>query len=389
MHNGQINNILEWSKLMKLPRRAKHIITVGGGKGGVGKSIFSIALATVLAEMGNKVVIADFDLGSANLHTYMGINSGKSLADFFHKKVTSLDELLVETDVHNLKLISGSEFMPGIANPAYWVKMKLIRHVKALETDYVIIDLGAGVHYNILDLFGIADNGMIITTQEPGAVINAYTFIKGALFRKIQVVFQHHPQIGPIVKGLMDKSEDEGIFTLDWIKEQIKEVDAEMEPIINEISNYFMPNLVVNNVIDNSFDFLVDNLKELCNINLGVSLNQIGVIKHADNITPHLIEIPAFLKSPSGSMFNKSVHDIAQQLIVTLPDIIQNEEELAIRRDYDDETIRKLFSLIDNADKSIFKDSCKKIWKLRLFFKPHVVVRHLIGKGLENKVFYQ
>ncbi len=52
-------------------QRAGTIISVGGGKGGVGKSILSIGLGTVLARSGKSVVLADLDLGAANLHTYI------------------------------------------------------------------------------------------------------------------------------------------------------------------------------------------------------------------------------------------------------------------------------------------------------------------------------
>jgi len=173
---------------VKDDKKTGRIFSVGGGKGGVGKSIFSISLGMSLVEKGFKVVIADLDLGTANLHTYIGITKKTpTLADFILKKLSSLDDIIVETSEKNLGLISGAEFVPGMANPAHWMKLKMMRHLKSLTADFVIIDLGAGVHFNTLDFFGISDRGFVVTAPEPGAVMNAYVFIKGAFLRKLQV----------------------------------------------------------------------------------------------------------------------------------------------------------------------------------------------------------
>ncbi len=169
---------------MNPDKKTKIIFSVGGGKGGVGKSIFSVAFGTVLAGEGHNVALVDLDLGTANLHTYLGIiKKTPTIADFILKKTPSLKDILLETSRKNLRIISGAEFVPGMANPAHWMKLKIMRHIKALPADLIIIDLGAGVHFNTLDFFGVSDRGIVITAPEPGAVINAYSFIKGALFK--------------------------------------------------------------------------------------------------------------------------------------------------------------------------------------------------------------
>jgi flagellar biosynthesis protein FlhG len=82
------------------------------------KSIFSLAAAVELAGGGRRVVLADMDLGAANLHTYLGI-IGKTpgVADFMLRRENFLADILVETQVKGLSLISGAEFLPGMANP--------------------------------------------------------------------------------------------------------------------------------------------------------------------------------------------------------------------------------------------------------------------------------
>ena len=92
------------------PDQKKIIFSTGGGKGGVGKSIFSVALGCHLAQEGNSVALVDLDLGGANLHTYLGlIKKTPTMANFILRKVSSLEEILLETSQKNLKLISGTK----------------------------------------------------------------------------------------------------------------------------------------------------------------------------------------------------------------------------------------------------------------------------------------
>ena len=93
-----------------------NIIPVGGGKGGVGKSIVSTNLAVGIALSGQKVVLIDGDFGASNLHALLGINHPPyGFQDFFLNSKSS-DSLLIETGISNLKFISSAGDNPGSAN---------------------------------------------------------------------------------------------------------------------------------------------------------------------------------------------------------------------------------------------------------------------------------
>ena len=95
----------EMDKEALLPS-SKKIWAVGGGKGGVGKSLVSANVAICLALMGNKVVAVDLDLGGANLHTCLGLPiPSVTLSDYISKKITNFEDLLVPTPINNLKII--------------------------------------------------------------------------------------------------------------------------------------------------------------------------------------------------------------------------------------------------------------------------------------------
>ena len=368
-------------------KKRKVIFSVGGGKGGVGKSIFSVSLGTALAKDGYRTVLADLDLGAANLHTYLGIVSETpTIADFILKKTASLEELLMETSVHGLNLISGAEFVPGMANPAHWMKLKIMRHIKSLPADYVILDLGAGVHFNTLDFFGVSDRGIVITAPEPGAVMNAYGFIKAALFRKLQNIFRRHSAIGPIIDAETQKKEAEKILTLDWLTEKIRGTAPDMLPLMDEVRQSFNPVLVVNRIPGEQKNVLVENLIDLCSHKLGVHLDHLGNLPEAQTISNYLLDIPAFLESEAGSLYCETVEKVKNRLVNQYK-IDRRKRE--VKSDFTDEEISEIIALMEGLDHSIFRDSTRDTWKLRMYFKPADVVQYLIGRGVSHDAFYE
>jgi len=370
---------------MKPDNKPKMIFSVAGGKGGVGKSIFSVSLGTKLAMDGHSVALVDLDLGAANLHTYLGIvKKTPTIADFILKKVPSLTDILVETSQENMKIISGAEFVPGMANPAHWMKLKIMRHVKALPADYIIIDLGAGVHFNTLDFFSMSDRGIVVTAPEPGAVMNAYSFIKGALFRRLQHIFKNHPEIGPVIDAETKKTGGEGGMGLEMLTEEIRLLSPDMLPLIDEIENDFCPALVVNRISEGHKHVLVRNLIALCRDKLGLSIEHVGNLPDIPEISNYLLKIPAFLNSWSGKSYLAAVRNISDRVISRAGVTTAAE----IKSDFSDEDVEKIIKFMETLDDSIFSESSRSACKLRMYFKPAEVVDLLIKQGVTHEAFY-
>jgi flagellar biosynthesis protein FlhG len=167
--------------------KARKVIAIGGGKGGIGKSLVSANLGIALANRGASVVMLDADLGGANLHTCLGVGQPTvSLSDFIHKRVARLEDTIVSGGVERLGLIAGAHDNLEAANPKHAQKARVLRHLRALDVDYVILDLGAGTSFNVLDFFLAADLGLVVVLPEPTSIENAYRFIKAAFFRRIE-----------------------------------------------------------------------------------------------------------------------------------------------------------------------------------------------------------
>jgi flagellar biosynthesis protein FlhG len=162
-------------------------VTVGGGKGGVGKSIVALNLASVLAQDGHRVVIADMDLGAANQHLLLGLpNATKGLQDLLDKSVTEAKDCLTETQVPNLWLLAGTSGVLGAANIAHAQKTLLLRKLRALEADIIVVDVGAGVGYNALDFFDLGVRKLLVTTPQVTALHDVYAFLKSAVLRLLR-----------------------------------------------------------------------------------------------------------------------------------------------------------------------------------------------------------
>lgn len=229
------------------------IWAIGGGKGGAGKSIITTILAFWLARMGKRTVLVDVDLGGANLHTLLGIKSPlKTLNDFITKKSEALEDICIDTQAQNLRLISGASDVLSLANPHFSQKIKLINHFSRLDADYVMLDLGAGTSFNVLDFFLAANKKIIVLTPEPTSIQNAYIFIRNAVYRKLSRLSSKSPSLQALVKTAMDTKNVLKIQTVKTLLQFIEESGGKevMDGLRKEIEK-IRPTVITNMARDN------------------------------------------------------------------------------------------------------------------------------------------
>ena len=125
-------------------RRAARVWAIAGGKGGTGKSFVAANLGMVLAGKALTTNLIDADLGAPNLHTFLGIKDpDPNLGDFFYRKGSTLTELLLSTQLPSLRLISGPTRTLFANNLKYFQKQKFLNHIRRLEGNLTIVDIGA------------------------------------------------------------------------------------------------------------------------------------------------------------------------------------------------------------------------------------------------------
>lgn len=357
------------------------MIAVGGGKGGVGKSLFSLALAMAYAERGQQVTLVDLDLGAGNLHTYLGIAPTQpSIADFLERKVAGLGDISLQTCVPGVTLISGAGFVPGMANPPHWLKLKLIRHLQQLPSDIVILDLGAGVSFNTLDFFLAAEHGLVVSVPEAPAIMNAYSFLKAVAFRQLHRVFKQHQEVAPLLAAhaTADQAAAADHTTLEMLFADILRCGPEAAQLGEEVLQSLQPGLVMNRLAPASQHELLQNLLKLAKHKLGLPLRHLGNMPEVREMGNYLLKVPALAGTTAGRAWLDSARQIADTLIPQRPQLAMD----ALKRSYSDAEVAAVIQLMDQLDDSAFPDGKRDSWKLRMYFKPEAVLHHLLENGL-------
>jgi flagellar biosynthesis protein FlhG len=281
--------------------RAWRILAVGGGKGGIGKSLIAASLGIELARRGLRVVLIDADLGGANLHTCLGVALPKlTLSDFINRKVTSIAEVAVPTGVPNLSLVSGALDSLDVANPRYAQKLKLLRNFQALDVDYAILDLGAGTSFNVLDFFLVADHGILVLVPEPTSIENGYRFVKAAFFRRLSNV-QAVYGIERLVGEAMSRRQENGIKTPFDVIAAVKKRDPEAGESLEREMLRFRPRLIVNQARTNADRQVGDAVVAAWRKYFGLEMDYVGAINYDDDVWKAVRKRrPVLLESPES-----------------------------------------------------------------------------------------
>jgi flagellar biosynthesis protein FlhG len=265
-----------------LPRR--QIWCVGGGKGGIGKSLLAAAMGWQLARLGKRVVLVDADLGGANLHTCLGLaHPARTLADFIQRRAERIEDVVLETGFPRLRLVSGASDFLGAANIKYPQKVRVLNRIRALDVDVVLMDLGAGNSFNIVDFFLIADLGVLTVVPEPTSIENGYRFIKSALYRRLRSVAPRE-SVKKLVEAAMDPKNVHGIRSpLDLLAHVEREDPDAVAPLEREIAG-FHPCFVVNQVRDEADMAVGHQLVAACARHLGVRASFAGCVHFDDSV---------------------------------------------------------------------------------------------------------
>lgn len=249
------------------------VIAVASGKGGVGKSLLAANMAIGLAKNNKKVILADLDLGGANLHLIIGQKpTVDGLGSFINNSKQKIENIIHKTDYENLFFISGEGEIPGAANLPAGQKKKLINNLLKQDADYLIMDLGAGTSNLTLDFFLVAGCGTIVTTPTLTATLNAYLFVKSVLFRLLYTSFNRKsPAIAYLEQLRKDGISLQKVY-LSSLEEKLRELDPEGAAHFEERKRHFQPKLVMN-MLENPEDMqksdrLIQSVRDYLEINM-------------------------------------------------------------------------------------------------------------------------
>ena len=272
---------------------------MGGGKGGVGKTLLTSNIGVYLSWLNKRVVVVDMDLGGANLHTSLGVDAPtKTLSDLVLGKVNDMQALVHPTAIRNLSLISGAQDSVGIANMRHMQKARLLRKFREIEADFVILDLGAGTSLNTLDFFLLADQKIVVVTPEPTSIENGYRFIKSAFYRMLRSATPS-PYVRQLIEQAMDLKNNRGIRTPRDLVAEVKRLSPSDGRELQAKMEQFELALVVNQVRVKSEAEIGNSILMVCERYFGMNVDYMGYLPYDNAVwqsirrrVPFLIDAP-------------------------------------------------------------------------------------------------
>lgn len=198
-----------------------HTVCVTSGKGGVGKSNFTVNFALELAKSGKRVLIIDADFGLSNVDVILGISPKYDLSHVINRK-KHLTDIICEGP-YGIKFVSGGS---GVYDLVNLEKNDIDYFFSELETiesliDIIIFDTGAGINDNNVQIITASDEVVLVTTPEPPAIVDAYALLKNVIEAKKQ----------PNVQLIVNKAEN------------MKEAKRIVNNFINVTKNYLKLNV--------------------------------------------------------------------------------------------------------------------------------------------------
>jgi flagellar biosynthesis protein FlhG len=162
------------------------VVAIGGGKGGVGKSLVAANVGIFLATLGKRVILVDAAFGAANLHIFAGVpRPSRSLSEALVAGGPRLAELAVPTHVPGVRLIGGVYDPPWVAEPGQPLVRIVTEQLPQLPADWVVVDLGPGLVSPALEIFLAADVQILVAVPDPTSIELMHRFVKAAFLRSL------------------------------------------------------------------------------------------------------------------------------------------------------------------------------------------------------------
>ena len=297
------------------PRTERRIWAIGGGKGGIGKSLLAASIGWQLARMGQRVVLVDADLGGANLHNYLGLTAPPApRGDVLQRRTSSIEDGLADTPVSGLRLVSGAAHLLSTADIGHLQKLRLVSQLRMLEADVVLIDLGAGTSDNVLDLFLLADVSILVVVPEPASIEVGYRFVKSALYRRLRAAAPT-AEVRALVESALDPKSPLGIRTpgdlIDWVEAD----DAGAAAVLRREVAAFPPRFVVNEVRSEAEVVVGHQLVAACVRHLGLPATYAGFVHHDDAVWQAVRRRRSFLSEAPASRAAGEIRELARRLV--------------------------------------------------------------------------
>lgn len=244
MHENRIKDQASALRVMAAKKPVR-VITVTGGKGGIGKTSITANIAVALSNKGKKVLVLDADLGLANMDIVLGLEAKYNISHVVRGEKT-LNEIIIEGP-SGVRIVPASSGIKDMASMGYREHAGIIREFNNLsyKPDVLLVDSAAGISNDVIS-FSRASHDVIVTVcDEPASITDAYALIKLLdkehgikKFRIITNMVKTHADGRVLYTKLLKVSDKFLDVTLDYIgaipfDEYMKKSIQKQKPVVN------------------------------------------------------------------------------------------------------------------------------------------------------------
>lgn len=261
------------------------MIAIAGGKGGVGKTTVATNLALAIARMGFRTVVVDADLGAANVHSMFGVlHPERTIADFLDHRAEDLNDVLTSVSSSTVRLVAGTS-RPGSANINNAQKLRLLRAIARLDVDIVIIDVGAGTSFNVVDLVASADLKLFVLTPQLPSLNNAYALMKACVHRAVRKLSSDETEQGLIDSALANEGKAR---TIPQLLEVLRPMNPELVERVADTLRRFGVRLIGNEVSTDSEGACLTRMSQMIDDHLQVKAPLVSTIRRTSALAGSL-----------------------------------------------------------------------------------------------------
>ena len=163
---------------MALRKKTPPTLCVTSGKGGVGKTSFTVNFALALTRNGHRVLVVDGDMGLANVDVLLRLSVKHNIRDVLESGGDRRQALIFARP--NLAVLPGSSGVPEMVSLGKEQQHRLADFIStvAADFDYVIIDTAAGIGSSVLWYNRYSDHNIFLLSPDPTSMTDAYALIK-------------------------------------------------------------------------------------------------------------------------------------------------------------------------------------------------------------------
>jgi len=229
-----------------------------------------------------------------------------------------LQDILVETPIPNMSLLAGDLNATDATGLSYSQKLKFFRHIRKLDADIVLIDLGAGSRKMTVDTFLLGDRMIAVTVPEKMAIENLYQFMKNTYFRKLANLFR---QVGirEAARQMWADRKNLGIRSMDDLTRTLSNQYQRFADLHRREMSRFRIQLVLNKVREYRQTDTGVAIRSMAEKYLGIPSNFAGPVRYDREFWTRLAKEPVHINRVTAARLMVDLSRIADVLLEPLP----------------------------------------------------------------------